>query len=144
MILYDKDLSIDDLDSDVHAVANTSSGTQLNPMEVVLESLINKLTEKISEENLTRSQDTVLLNSRFRRMAMERLVEQARADNQFLTEIHQAWLHELEEYVLHEMKGSLTADELVFRVAMRYRISTSSAARALKSTRRARSQTSET
>lgn len=133
MILYDKDLSTDQLDSEVHAIADMSSHTQLNPVEVVLESLINKLAERVSEESLTRSHDTVLLNAHVRAEAIERLVGQVRANDHFLTEIHEAWLRDLRGYVTHEMMNLLTTDEMVFRVAMRYRVSASSAARALKS-----------
>jgi O-phosphoseryl-tRNA(Cys) synthetase len=133
MILYDKDFS-DLTNSDVHEITKTSSLAQLNPIEVVLESVVSKKAEEISQETVTCSNDTVLLNADLRRKAIGYLVEQVKADDQFLKELHQAWLQDLKEYVRHEMKNDITPDELVFRIGMRYRISASSAARALKAT----------
>jgi hypothetical protein len=108
---------------------------RLNPIDVVLESLVNVVCEDISREELTHSNDTVLINSRIRDSAAQRIVELVSDDVSVLKTLHKSWLSLLKNFIQQVLSSrkDIRIEEIIFLVGSRFRISSSSAIRAIAS-----------
>lgn len=109
-------------------------GESLNPIDVVLESLVNKISEKISSEILTTSKDKVLITLDIRQKAIDKILQFIKKDpRRRLKWLHQNWLAALINFikVISENGGNLKREEVIFQVGRRFRISSISAIRAI-------------
>ena len=135
--LYDDMLdSGNDAEIDEISGIVSNKSPSLNPIEVVLESLINVISENVSIDTLTSSEDKVLLNQEIRKKAAETILLFLKEDReQKLILMHKSWIEALVKFLrsLAESKGNLKMDEVLFRVSNRFRITASSAVRAVSS-----------
>jgi len=108
---------------------------KLNPIDVVLESLVNVISEEISRSELTHSEDKVLINRDIRNMAVEKVLRFIGNSKTRLRKLHKLWLRALVAFLsqLHQERKNLKIDEAVFLVGSHFRISASSAIRAIAS-----------
>jgi hypothetical protein len=108
---------------------------KLNPIDVVLESLLNIISEDISYKQLTHSREKVLINSNVRKLAVERIWKAIGRDKMKLKELHKEWLHMLAEFLtqLSRREKDMKIDKAIFLVSERFRISASSAIKAMVS-----------
>jgi len=106
----------------------------LNPIDVVLESLVNLLAERLSTENLTASKDTVCLDEPTQDLAVQRVRRLAEENASFLEEMHTKWLEKLQTFLSSlKEQGVQTVQEAVFQIGLRFRISTGSVLKAIAS-----------
>jgi NAD dependent epimerase/dehydratase family enzyme len=106
---------------------------KLNPIDVVLESLVNVISEEISRKEFTHSEDKVLINSRIRNLAAEKILKAINNDKERLRHLHQSWLQMLREFLrqLCQNERKLRIDRVIFEVSSRFRISSPSAIKAI-------------
>jgi hypothetical protein len=111
------------------------SERKLNPIEIVMESLINVFSEEISSKEITLTKESVLVNSRVRSLAVEKIIALINNDNSILKMLHDMWLDKLRSYLtqLYNERNHLTIDAVIFRVSNQFRISSLSAIKAIKS-----------
>lgn len=112
----------------------TRHESMLNPLDVVFESLVNILQEKISTEILTESENTMVLTKDVKKRAFVRIISYLRDDRENkLRELHSIWLNEVRTYLikLYEELGDLQKDEVLYRVSYRFRVSGNSAIKAI-------------
>ena len=134
LILYGKDLVESIHNEKFEQILDLGVRNHLNPLEVVIESLLNIVAEDISERQVTSSPNVVLLNNDINRQAVERLYEILEKDPEILKRIHREWLKRLADFLygLDSRRISMTS-EAVFQTAKEFRISAPSAMRAISS-----------
>jgi len=131
MVLYDKDMEIKNPQTEELL---RKWGSRLNPLDVVLQSVISRVAESIAEKSLAPSQDISLVNARFRDMAITVVRREAEGDEDFLTRLHDCWLTEFKTTLMNLVSTEhMTVDEAIYRLAMRFRISATSTTRAIQS-----------
>lgn len=108
---------------------------KLNPIDVVLESLVNVISEDISRRELTHSEDKVLINSDVRNMAVDEILESINNDKRKLIKLHTMWMNALIEFLneLYQREGNLKLEEVIFLVSDQFRISALSGIKAIAS-----------
>lgn len=137
LILFENLLDVD-YSKEKRAILTISKLTgkeKLNPVGIVLESLINVVSEDISRRELTFSKDKVLINSNMRNLAVEMMLRFIGNDQRKLRKLHHLWLGRLMAFLnqLYQRKKNLKIDEVIFLVSSRFRISGLSAIRAIAS-----------
>jgi hypothetical protein len=133
LVLYKDDLLRTEQTRYIEEIARTNNGENLNPIDVVLESLINVLSEK-SISDSTHPVSTVYVDSVFQETAVQKIMGFAKEDATFLKDMHKEWLEGLRSFLsaLQE-KGVETLQEAVFQVSLRFRISAKSSLKAMSS-----------
>jgi hypothetical protein len=121
----------------VSQISKVASKEGLNPIDVVLESIVNVVSEDVSREELTHSRDKVLINSKIRDLAVERVIKFVNDDINVLKMLHESWLGMLKDFIrqLLNSKKDLGIEEVIYLVGSRFRISSLSAIRAIASIR---------
>jgi hypothetical protein len=80
MVLYDRDLGIGS--PQLEGILEKYR-PRLNPLDVVLRSVVNRLAENLSEEYLAPSHHIAFPNAHFRDMAIKEVVRKAESDKDF-------------------------------------------------------------
>lgn len=108
---------------------------ELNPIDVVLESLVNVISEDISRRNWTHSEDKVLIDNKIRNHAVKVLLEIIDNDKEKLKMLHKIWMQMLTEFLkeIHQQENNVNIDKVIFIVSERFRTSSLSAIRAITS-----------
>lgn len=134
LILYKSDLLKTEQGKYVKEMAKLGENQNLNPLEVVLESLINLLSEKLSIESMTHSRTVAYLDKSTQDLAVARIMKLCGENPSFFMQMHKAWLQELRNCLI-ELKGIgvQTTEEATFRVSKRFRISGTSSLKAMTS-----------
>lgn len=137
LVLFENLLDVD-YSKEKRAILTISKLTgkeKLNPVGIVLESLINVVSEDISRRELTLSKDKVLINSNMRNLAVEMILRFIGNDQRKLRKLHHLWLGRLVAFLnqLYQRKKNLKIDEIIFLVSSRFRISGLSAIKAIAS-----------
>ena len=131
MVLYDRDL---EKGNPLFESIINKYGTHLNPLEVVLRSVINRFAESLSEESLAPSHRIALLNAHFMDIAIKEVTKKAETDRDFLVSIHDRWLSEFKNSLMGLVtKERVSTDELVYRLGTKFRISALSTTKAIQS-----------
>ena len=113
-------------------IAELTADNNLNPIDVVLESLINILCEKISIDKVTRSTNAVLINRTTQEEAVQIIFSIIKEDELFLQKIHDRWLSRLRDFIVESYnRGTLNFSELMFQISMKFRINASSSLKAI-------------
>ena len=105
----------------------------LNPIDVVLESLMNVLTESISIKEITTSQDTTYITKSLREHAKNIIIDFLKEGKENkLKELHESWINEVLNYLnmLYREQGNIAINEVLYRVSDKFRISGESAIKA--------------
>jgi hypothetical protein len=107
----------------------------LNPIDVVMESLVNIFSEEISSKEITLSKDSVLVNNKVRNLAIAKVLKIVGNDSKMLQVIHDKWLDKLRSFVatLCSEAKQISIDMIIFQVSSQFRISSLSAVKAIKS-----------
>lgn len=137
LVLFENLLDVD-YSKEKRAILTISKLTgkeKLNPVGIVLESLVNVVSEDISRRELTLSKDKVLINSNMRNLAVEMIWRFIGNDQRKLRKLHHLWLGRLTAFLnqLCQGKKNLKIDEVIFLVSSRFRISALSAIKAIAS-----------
>jgi len=117
----------------ISEIFKVSSKEKLNPLDIVLESLVNVVSEHISCREVTHSRDKVLINSNVRNRAVEEILRLINGDKEKLRELHREWLRMLVAFLKQLHPQNLKIDEVIFFVSNQFRISAVSAIRAIRS-----------
>ena len=134
LILYKSDLLGTEQTQYIEEITEINEEKNLNPLDVVLESLINVLSEKLSTDTLTQSATTVYVDKSIQELAIQKIIKFVRNDTHFLEEIHKKWLERLHSFIMNlKEKGVQTLQEATFQVSMRFRISAQSSLKAMNS-----------
>lgn len=135
LVLFDNLVTEDNGDVDELLRNRATDIRHLNPIEVVIESFINIISEGISKQTVTSSEDKVLITSSIRSKATHVVVQMLRTvSDQELSQMHERWLRNLIAYLEGQKdKGDLKRDELIYLVSERFRISGNSATKAISS-----------
>lgn len=107
-----------------------------NPIEVVLESLLNILSENMSIETLTSSKDKIYLTKDIQNNAMNIIIEFTKTDkDRKLKHLHDLWIYKLIEFLqeTYELYGNLKTDDVLYRISNKFRLSGTSATKAILS-----------
>jgi hypothetical protein len=114
-------------------ISKLSGNEKANPLNVVLESWVNVLSEDISSKEVTFSKDKVLINGDIRNEAAEMIRDFIGDDKKKLMKFHDLWLGKFSDFIkqLHESDRKMTVDEAVVLAGNQFRISTNSAMRAM-------------
>jgi len=136
LVLFDNLLEVDYAKEKetLSNVLRISEG-KLNPMSIIIESMINIAAERISSQRLTRSKDKVLINPDIRDRAIQDVLQLINKDPRKLKRFHEAWLKKLITFLrgLYQNKKDLKVDEVIFLVSKRFRISALSSIQAIVS-----------
>lgn len=134
LVLYKNDLVEVEQRKYVEEIARMGEGENLNPIDVILESLINIVSEKLSIDNLTHSMTTVYMDKSIQELATQKVIDFVKNDVSFLKEIHKEWLERLRIFLsnLKEMRVQ-ALHEAIFQVSLKFRISAPSSMKALTS-----------
>lgn len=134
LVMYKNDLLSVEKTQYIEEISGLSDNENLNPLDVVLESLINILSEKLSIDTLTQSKSTAYVDKSMQELAVQKIISLARDDVSFLEKMHKKWLEGLHNFMLRlKEKGVYTLEEAIFQVSLRFRISASSSLKALVS-----------
>lgn len=137
LLLFDNLLGIDYAKEKkmISKVLRISEEKKLNPMNIVLESMINIAGERISSQTLTHSKDKVLINHDIRNRAVKNILQLIDNDPRELERFHESWLEKLTTFLreLHQNKKNLKMDEVIFLVSNKFRISAISTIEAIGS-----------
>lgn len=137
LVMYNKDLLTAEkmlYIEEIEEIAGMNKSKSLNPLDVVLESLINVLSEKFSIDTLTESKNTVYVDQSMEELAAQRIISLVKNDVSLLEEIHKKWLGGLRSFVSGlKQKGAHTLHEAIFQVSLKFRISASSSLKAIAS-----------
>jgi hypothetical protein len=114
-------------------IAEFSGNERANPLDIVLESWINVMSEDISRKKITFSNNKVLINGNVRDAAVDSIRDFIGEDKQKLMAFHDMWLRKFSGFLkqLFEQDKRMTVDEATLLAASQFRISTSSAMRAI-------------
>lgn len=134
LVLYKNDLVKVKQRQYIEEIARMSEDENLNPIDVVLESLINVLSEKLSIDTLTCSMTTAYMDKSIQELATQKVINLVKNDVSFLKEIHKEWLERLRIFLsnLKEMEVQ-TLQEAIFQVSLKFRISAPSSMKAITS-----------
>jgi hypothetical protein len=104
-----------------------------NPLDIVLESLVNVVSEDISTNSLTYSKEKVLINNNVRKAAVERICNFIGNDAKKLKIFHDLWLKQFSLFLkqLYESDNKLAVNRAAFLAGNYFRISTKSAIRVM-------------
>ena len=136
LVLFENLLDFDHKkEKEFSAILELGEQEKLNPVDIVLESLVNIISEEISRREVTHSEDKVLINRDIRNMAVEKILKFFGNNKTKLRKMHQLWLGALKVFLnnLYEKRKNLKIDEVIFLVGSRFRISALSAIRAIAS-----------
>lgn len=135
LVLFGDILNSDKVNGEIAEIVNIGKKEELNPIEVVMESLVNVISEDISRKELTCAKDRILINKDVQNKAVETVLNIISANKLKLKKLHSQWLDWLRSYLeqlYHEVK-SRNVDEVIFLVGRRFRISSQSTIKALNS-----------
>ena len=135
LVLYENLLEINEYNEKICNLLEVGQQQALNPIEVVLESVVNIFSEKVSSEEITHSEEKVLINQDMQNRAIQRIIDLIGNSRKKLQELHRLWLEDLSDF-LHKFfaeRKQVNIDELVFEVSSKFRISSSSAIKAIAS-----------
>lgn len=134
LALYKNDLFTVEKTSLIERIPVAANDSRLNPLDVVLESLINILSEKVSIDTQIQSKHLVYMDKSVQEQAVQRIISLIRDDVTFLEGMHKRWLKELHTFVTKLIgDGVQTVQEMVFQVGLRFRISALSSLKAIDS-----------
>jgi len=134
LALYKNDLLTVEKADLIGRISVAANDNSLNPLDVVLESLINILSEKVSVDTLTESKNLVYVDKSMQEQAVQRVVSLVKDDVSFLKEIHKRWLKGLHTFVANLIgDGVQNLQEIVFQVGLKFRISALSSLKAIDS-----------
>jgi hypothetical protein len=132
LILFDVKQSNDEK-SVLDQLSKFNPDVKANPMDIVFESWINVLSEKISETKVTFSSTRVLINSEVRDEAIQRIKDIVTKDAKRIKTFHDLWLEKfIEDFKnFYECDRKITLEEVAIHLGKQFRISTNSALRAI-------------
>lgn len=134
LALYKNDLFTVERTDLIARIPVATNDSSLNPLDVVLESLINILSEKVSIDTLIESKSLVYVDKSVQEQAVQRVISLLKDDMFFLKEMHKRWLKELHTLIAKLVDdGAQTIQEIVFQVGLRFRISALSSLKAIDS-----------
>ena len=112
-----------------------AKGKELNPADVIIESLINVKSEKISTEQLTHSSNKVLINEDILKTAIKEIRDELWGNPKKLARLHGIWLEKITTFLkdIHQSRKNLRIEEAIFLISRKFRISALSAIRAIVS-----------
>lgn len=99
---------------------------ELNPIGVVLESLVNVISEHLSAEKITSSEDKILVSTEIRQLAIDTVSQFIEKNPKArLKMLHQRWLMSLRKFTkdMSQKHGNIRIEEALFRICRRFRIS---------------------
>lgn len=133
IILSDDLLDVDYTKEVRNILKNLEINTKrLNPIEVVIESLLNLKIEKISSQKLTQSPNKVFINKEIFETAVKELTEDIGNDLKGLEEIHRKWCDKLKMFVDGIRQGKeIKLAKVIYLVSKKFRISSLSAIKAI-------------
>jgi len=133
LVLYKDDLLQIEQAHYIEEIATTNNEENLNPIEVVLESLINVLSEKSVDDSASLA-TTVYVDKSVQEIAIQKILNLVKEDATFLKEMHKQWLKGLRSFLstLQE-KGVKTLQEATFQISLKFRISAKSSLTAISS-----------
>jgi len=132
LVLYKNDLVAFEKSKYIAEIVESEENENLNPLGVVLESLINVLSEKLSTDALTQSRTTVLVDKSMQELAVQKVVGFIRKNPSALETMHKRWLNGLRNFISDlKEKGVQTLQEVLFQVSLKFRISASSSMEAI-------------
>jgi len=135
LVLFENLLDVDQTKEReaILTVSKLTGREELNPIDVVLESTLNVVSEDISRKKITHPTDKVLINTDIRNLAVERILRLIDNDKRKLRKLHHLWLHRLDVFLnqLYQKRKNLSIDEVIFLVSTQFRISALSAIRAI-------------
>ena len=116
-------------------ISKLSKNEKANPLDIVLESWINVISEDISRKEITFSNDKVLINWSVRDAAVECVRKFIGEDKEKLMTFHDMWLRKFGSFLkqLYEHDKKMTVDDAALFAGSQFRISTNSAMRAMSS-----------
>lgn len=134
LVLYDRNLATLKHNEELKQILHSSDAKQLNPIDVVLESLINVVSEKLSNETLTRSRKTVLVSKETYDLAIKEMLDILQKDPTTLRELHRNWLEKLTSFISAlKTKGVSRVEDVIFQISMKFRISATSSMKSISS-----------
>lgn len=135
LILFDANQSEEKEKQIVEQLSKLNGCIKANPLDIIIESWINVMSEKISTAKITFSSKKVLLNREVRDEAVEKITNIIGNDGSKLKEFHDLWLKKFANTLrtLFNHDEKITLDDTVVQLGKQFRISTNSALRAVLS-----------
>lgn len=133
LILFDAQTSEEKEKLIIEKLSKLNGCIKANPLDIVLESWINVMSEKISRTKITFSNKRILLNDEVREEAIEKITKSICNDGLRLKEFHDQWLKKFANALrkISEQDEKVTIDDAVVQLGKQFRISTNSALRAI-------------
>lgn len=121
------------------------SGEHLDNLDVVLFSILNVLTEKVSGKHIAENKRAVVFNKKSTEDAYEILASNLKINPEFALALNRAWIRKLLDFLHAEATKypKMSVDNFFFDVAETFRITTLLAARVLKFIRDSAAQRGE-
>lgn len=135
LVLYEDLLEINEENERICELLEVGQQQALNPIDVVLESVVNIFSEKVSSEEVTHSEEKVLINQDIQNRAIQRVIKLIGGSREKLKELHRIWLEDLKAFLqqLYQTRKRMNIDEVIFVVSSKFRISSTSAIKAIVS-----------
>lgn len=125
LVLFEDMIDVDSEEEKQEFLKLIPPNETLNPIDVVLESLVNIISEKISSETITESEDKILINPIIRKKAVAVILDFLGRDYKKVKMLHELWLKELLRFLRHLYKNTarMQIEEVLFQISKRFRIS---------------------
>ena len=135
LILFDANQSEEKEKKIIEQFSKLNGCIRTNPLDIVIESWFNVMSEKISMDKITFSKERILLNGEVRDEAAERIKQIINNDGAKLKSFHDLWLQKFAESLrnLFSHDEKITVDDAVVQLGKQFRISTNSALRVISS-----------
>lgn len=133
LVLFEDMIDVDSEEEKQEFLKLIPPNETLNPIDVVLESLVNIISEKISSETITESEDKILINPIIRKKAVAEILDFLGRDYKKVKMLHELWLKELSRFLRHLYKNTarMQIEEVLFQISKRFRVSGISAIKAV-------------
>jgi len=133
LVLFEDMIGIDSEEEKQEFLKLIPPNETLNPIDVVIESFINIISEKISSETTTKSEDKILINPIIRKKAVVAILDFLGRDYKKVKMLHEFWIKELSSFLRHLYKNiaKMQTEEVLFQISKRFRISGISAIKAV-------------
>lgn len=134
LVLYDSNLTTSKHEEKIEQILHSDEVRQLNPIDVVLESLLNVISEKFSSQTLTHSRKTFLINREMRNCAINKIMDMWQTNPEILQELHRNWLEKLDDFIsVLKKEGVKRIEDVIFQISLKFRISAISTMKAISS-----------
>jgi hypothetical protein len=134
LLLFDAQKT-DDQQKQIEQLSKLNVCLKANPLDIVLESWLNVLSERISIKKVTFSNDKMLVNTKVNDEAVEEIKTMIGNDASRLKTFHDLWLKKFASALRTNATcdPKMTIDQAVMQLGKQFRISTNSALRAIVS-----------